>query len=145
MKHLFKNDPAKIISILGDDQLEFESSMIQFSERVEIIQCIVINFDIYASLFIGGLRIENVIVKCPVKWMAGGHNKQPIILKDCVFEEFVDFEDCCFDHEIIFENVQFIKGTNFLGNKGTPVEVSFEFKPKMVDVTGELDINTFNK
>jgi hypothetical protein len=58
------------------------------------------------------------------------------INENCIFKEFVDFEDCCFDGDVVLvlENVKFVKGTNLLGNKDTPVEVSFEKNLVLVNI-----------
>jgi len=145
MKYKFTDDPNESIVITDDLELEFLTSMVQFTKVVRIKNCHIKTLDIYANFFADGLILENCIVENQVFWIAGGHNLKPIIFNNCIFKEFVDFEDCCFDGDIILSRVKFLKGTNFFGNKGTPVEVSFKNKPKLKDIEGDLSINTYKK
>ncbi|MFW7380271.1 MAG: pentapeptide repeat-containing protein [Oligoflexus sp.] len=143
MKYEYKNDPKKPIEINNDQQLEFLAPMVQFTKSVKIKGSKIKGLDIYANYFAEGFELEDCVIESKVIWTAGGHNLKPILFKNCVFNEFVDFEDCYFEGDVIFENVRFIKGTNLMGNKGTPVEVTFEIDPRLTNVEGDFAMDTY--
>ncbi|MCB9229100.1 MAG: hypothetical protein H6618_05765 [Deltaproteobacteria bacterium] len=143
MKYEFKYDPEQPVEITNDQALEFLAPMVQFTELVRIKNCNIKILDIYANHFTSGLELVDCVIENKVLWTAGGHNLKPIVFKNCIFKEFVDFEDCYFDGDVIFNSVKFLKGTNLLGNKGTPVEVSFEKDLTISEVEGNLKMDTF--
>jgi len=87
-------------------------------------------------------------VLCPIALCSSlavtNDKDHPIIIRNTRFDSFVDFEDCWFTGPTRFENVVFAQGTNLLGNLDTPMAVSFDFKPKILNVDGTLNINTYN-
>ena len=80
----------------------------------------------------------NCTVHCRVDWFAGGHNNKPILIQDCTFKEFVDVGDCWFHDVVRLERVQFEKGTNLLGDRGSPYQVDFDTEPQIIGVEGIL-------
>lgn len=145
MIYEFTEDPAKQLEIANDPNLCFKGSMVAFTEPVIIKNTTIKEMDIYASYFIGGLTLMGCIVESAVKWASGGHNQKPIIFDQCDFHDFVDFEDCTFEAPVQLKNVRFRKGTNLLGNQGTPVEVSFTFPADIHQCQGDLRVSTFDR
>ena len=141
----FVQDQLLAVTIGDDESLSVNASLCQFSAEVEIRNCRVVRFNLFGTYFLAGLRILQCHFDCPVNFQCGGHNTSEILLSDCTFEEFVDFEDCYFDSIVILERIVFRRGTNLLGNKGTPVEVTWSTPPKLVEVQGELECSTFRR
>lgn len=144
MIYKYQADPENEIVIVNDESLIFCSPMIQFAQKVDIQNCVIREFDIYASCFSSGLLVKNCTLECSIVWQSGGHNKKPIVFENCKFLGFVDFEDCCFEAELVMKDVIFSKNSNLLGNKDTPVEVVLTRLPKLENVQGKLNVNTFN-
>ncbi|WP_141735930.1 pentapeptide repeat-containing protein [Oligoflexus tunisiensis] len=143
MIYQYKNDPCKKLVFSEDRDLQLKISMVHFTEEIEIRDCIVRDFEVFGVYCIRGLSVRNTTFDCEIIWQSGGHNTRPIVFENCVFKRFVDFEDCDFEDEFILRNVTFIEGTNLLGNKGTPVEVSFSRFPLLDNVNGTLTIDSF--
>lgn len=143
MQYHFVDMHDEEVILHNDLALAFVAPFVQFKKPILIKNCNLLNLDLYATYFLQGLSVVNCLVTCPVYWQSGGHNQKKITFANCSFEEFVDFEDCWFVEEIEFENVQFVKGTNLLGNKGTPVEVSFDKGYVLKNVVGPLALNTY--
>ena len=116
---LYYKDEAAI-EIEGDDDVRFSASLAQFYCPVRLCRCTITRLDLYATYFLGGLEIEKCRILCEVNWQSGGHNERPVRILDSTFSEFVDLEDCSFESEVVLRNVKFLKGTNLLGNIGTP-------------------------
>lgn len=131
------------VQIEGDGDVRFSACFTQFYAPVRMANCTVKQLDRSSTYFLGGLEIENCTILCDVSWPWGGHNKRPIRIVDSVFGGFLDVEDGAFEAEVILRNVKFCKGTNLLGNVGTPVEVSFEIPPTFDRVEGQLDVDTY--
>ena len=144
MRYEFKEFEIKErIIIDGDEELQLIAPCVHFAEKVVIRNCKIILLDIYGVYFFEGIEISNCKVMSDVMWQSGGHNKKKIIISNTIFKGFVDFEDCWFENDIIFQNVCFEKGTNLKGNIGTPVEIIFDGEVILENVTGEMDVNTF--
>ncbi len=144
MNYFYNNEHKTDVNISNDKQTFLEFIFCSFENRVTISNCTIEKMDFDATHFFGGLLLENCSINCKVTWTSGGHNKKPVAIKNCTFHEFVDFEDSCFESEVVLENVKFNKGTNLFGNKNTPVEVVFEVQPKIENVSGDLSVETFN-
>lgn len=143
MLYEFDIDPGKRLVFRNDNNLSFKAFMVQFTSMVEFYDCEIIGFDNLANYFTSGLYVKNCLFRCNINWQSGGHNLKPIVFENCEFDEFFDFEDCCFDADFVLKNVTFKKGTNLLGNINTPVEVIFATEPQCENVKGNLRINTF--
>ncbi len=145
MKYEFGDTHDEPVTISGDNDLEFVALFCRFSKPVTISNCTVSDLNVYSTSFLSGLCIQNCRIKPQVTFQSGGHNKLPILIADTSFDSFCDFEDCWFMSDVIIRNVIFAKGTNLTGNKGTPVEVSFDGKLIVENVTGPIDVGTFRR
>lgn len=143
MKYEYKECPKTEIHLVNDLDLQFRSPMIHFENLVSIKDCVVRDFNIYGSYFLNGLYIDNCEFQCEISWQSGGHNREKIFIKNTNFSKFVDFEDCHFENQLILENITFQKGSNLLGNKGTPVEVIFNISPIISNVKGNINMNSY--
>lgn len=124
----------------------FAATCAQFDEPVTFTDCKFDCLDFYATYFLKGLTLDGCVVSDRVVFQSGGHNDKdhPFTIIDTRFDSFVDFEDCWFTGPTRFENVIFTQGTNLLGNQNTPVAVSFDFVPELVNVEGTLNLNTYH-
>ncbi len=143
MHYVYKDDTHTSLLLEGDDALSFNASMVHFSKKIEIKKCTIVDFDVFGMYCLGGLHIHDCIIRCEVSWQSGGHNHEPIVIENCVFEKFVDFEDCTFDSRVILRNVHFKGGTNLFGNQSTPVVVIFAVPPLLDNVSGDINLDTF--
>ena len=143
MKYTCDNEHDTEVNITLDNEVSLEFLFCSFENRVTISNCTIEKMDFDATHFFGGLLLDDCTINCKVRWTSGGHNKKPLVIRNCTFLEFVDFEDCSFESEVILENVKFQKDTNLFGNKNTPVEVVFEHVPELKNVSGNLNIETF--
>jgi hypothetical protein len=97
----------------------------------------------YACYFLEGYTIERSTFCGDVDFQCGGHNAtdKPVIIRDSTFRGFVNFLDCWFMGPVEVRNCCFEKGTNLLGNKGQPFEVTFDVAPLIDGNSGDLDLN----
>jgi hypothetical protein len=51
--------------------------------------------------------------------------------------------DAWFEGPIEISRCNFVKGSNLLGNKETPVRAKFDYVPLMINNSGKVDINDF--
>jgi len=142
MRYTF-TEQTKSVAIADDDDLYFSAPFGNFVGPVAISGCRIRELDCLAAYFNSGLRLVNSTIDCPAMFQSSGHNKQPVEFVDVTFLDNVDFEDCCFDADVVFKRVRFARGTNILGNKATPVAVTFEGELMLTDVEGALGLNTF--
>ncbi len=141
----FEESHAEPVELSGDADLQVHADACEFRAPVVIRGCRVTHLGLYATYFLQGLRLVDCVVEGPVVFQSGGHNRRPIELQDTEFLDTVDFEDSWFMHEVVLRRVQFRKGTNLLGNPGTPVEVQFDRPPVLEDVVGQLDLTTYGR
>jgi len=99
--------------------------------------------DFSFSYFLGGLEIINCCFKNYLDFQSGGHNKthNPVRLENSVFLDFVNFFDCSYDGPFILNGNDFQKGTNILGNKNMPYEVTFKLAPLLKNNKGIINLN----
>ncbi len=133
------------VTISGDDDLEFVAPCCEFAKPVTISDCTISELNAYSTSFLSGLCIQNCRIRRMATFQSGGHNKLPILITDTSFESLCDFEDCWFMSDVIIRNVIFAEGTNLTGNKDTPMEVSFDGKLIIENVTGVIDLDTFRR
>jgi hypothetical protein len=145
MRYVFEEDVFKKLTFYNDPDFAFSGRSVHFTETIQIKGCRIKEFDVFGMYCFSGMGIHDCEFDCIINWESGGHNRKPIIIANCVFNRFVSFEDCYFEDEVILKNVVFAEGTNLLGNKGTPVRVGFDKILVMEAVTGEVDVNTFDK
>ncbi len=132
--------------IIKDKLIEdLELIYCSFKESVSIINCKINNASFQAAYFLNGLLIENCEFLKEADFSLGDHVNDKAIfrLENVIFHGFTNFQDYWFRGRVKFANVNFKSGTNLLGNKNTPVEVTFSYEPVFINVVGEMDINDF--
>lgn len=114
-----------------------------FELNVHLIieNCIITNFKIHSCWFVNGLLLKNCIIRNYVDYQMGGHNVHIIVIEGNVFLGFFNFFDCQFENRIELKNNVFIKGTNFLGNRGEGYENSFVKGWLAENNVGRIDVN----
>ena len=119
-------------------------SVAHFYKPVTFDKCTIDKFILFGTTFVEGLEINNCTIAEKFLFQSGGYNKNNFSIKieNTLFRCLADFEDCYFIGEVHIENVKFIKGSNLLGNKNTPVEVGFEQGIIIKNVEGDLKINS---
>jgi hypothetical protein len=144
-KILIKEDYTEKLII--QDKLIEELQLIycEFKESVSILNCKIKNASFQAAYFGKDLLIKDSEFINNVDFSLGDTiNTQGVFkIENVIFNEFVSFQDYSFRGKTIFENVNFKKGTNLLGNKNTPVEVTFYSEPILINISGVLDKNDF--
>lgn len=102
-------------------------------------------FGVYATHFLEGVEFIDCLFVGPTDFGCGGHNKAPheFRLERCTFQDFVSFSDCWFEGPVFIIGNQFLKGTDLLGDKDTPVAVSFDVPPVIEGNSGELDVSSY--
>lgn len=143
MEYKFKEEHNEVVNIHDTNNLEFVAATTSFSEPVEIYNCKVAVFDVYATYFLAGLKLIDCEFLTDINFTSGGHNNSPIQVTNCTFHGFLNLEDCWFYEQVEFTNVTFKKGTNIYGNRETPVEITFDRGCVLTNITGKVDIDTF--
>ena len=143
MLYKFQDCVEDDVTIDGDHNVQFVAAFTLFEKPVRIKNCSIEKLDLLATYFLGGLEITNCRILCDVNWQSGGHNRQPIQIVDSEFLGFLDTEDCIFEAEVSLQTVKIPKGSNLLGNIGTPVEVIFETAPTLDMIEGRINVDTF--
>lgn len=132
-----------VIEISNEQVVNFIAPCVLFESSVSIEDSTIKTLSIYASYFLQGLTLKNCIIESKVNWRSGGHNQEPVKFLNCKFSDFVDFEDCWFISDLVIRDCSFDKGTNLLGNKETPVAVTFEGNVDIENTSGSLAINSY--
>ena len=132
--------PDHDVLIENVEDLEIYAPCVVFTHGFTIRDCTIDLLELYNAYFHGGLEIINCTVTSTVNWAAGGHNHKPVVLRDCVFEEFVDCSDISFWGPVLLERVKFYKGTTLL-DKGMD-GAFFKTEPTFIDVEGRLDVQS---
>lgn len=116
-------------------------SGLNFQNQVKLIHSFFDNCSFHSAYFISGLLINGCTFDNYLDFEAGGHNKEGtnFTLINSNFKSFVNFFDCWFQSEVIINNNNFQMGTNLLGFKGLPYEVTFEVDPIIEDNIGILN------
>ena len=120
-----------------------QAAMTKFNKPVKFFNCKFHLCDFSFSYFLGGLEIINCCFKNYLDFQSGGHNKthNPVRLENSVFLDFVNFFDCSYDGPFILNGNDFQKGTNILGNKNMPYEVTFKLAPLLKNNKGIINLN----
>jgi hypothetical protein len=130
------------ISIRGCHVQKMDTFGVTFLAPIEIVKSTVECMDFFSCFFLGGLKISQCRFHEPARILWGGHNKGTVVLiENTVFEEFVDFRDCWFMGPVRLHNVQFKKGSNLLGLKGSPVAVTFDVPAELEFVEGDIEMD----
>jgi hypothetical protein len=117
----------------------------EFKEAVSLINCKIETAFFLAAYFIKGLTIKECEFMSDVDFTCGDTcNGDSIFrIENIIFYGFADFQDYVFRGKVILGNVNFKCGTNLLGTKNTPVEVTFYTEPILINVIGELGKNDY--
>ncbi|WBM74449.1 hypothetical protein [Saprospira grandis] len=106
------------------------SALAQYQKRIVIKDSMISTLDLYAAHLYGGLTIINSVIG-GFRLMDGGHNSEPIIIRNCVFLGEVNFEETLLDSDIIIEDCIFLKGHDFVEDIGYAVMKDEYFKVKI--------------
>ncbi len=145
-------DPMTFLDIVNHDvqctDCHFEclsASCAQFFRSVRFKRCTFQYCIFYATYFYQGLVITDCEFKTRVNFQSGGHNAKESVfmIKDTVFHDFADFEDCWFTGPVTIDKVEFRSDTNLLGNAETAMQVTFDYAPIIENTQGSLDTNTY--
>lgn len=92
------------------------------------------------AFFLKGLEITNSVFIDGVSFEAGGHNdsKCPVVIKNNIFQTFLDFGDCLYKGSFIFKENVLRQGSNLLGNQEKPYHVKFGEEVEIIDNLGDL-------
>lgn len=121
-----------------------DASYCTFNKKLTLVDCVIEYASLSASFFLSGLTIDRCIFNNDIfLFSMGGHNAEdkPIIIHDTIFKGYVDMNDAWFMGPLIISKCKFMKGSNLLGNKGQPFEVSFDIKPELIDNQGKLNLD----
>ncbi len=113
----------------------------KLGSQLSLENCIVQNLLIHSCWFDQGFSMKNCVVLREVDFQMGGHNAQPIIFDGNIFMEFFNFFDCQFHEMIEVKHNIFMKGSNFLGNKGEGYENTFDSGFLAQDNVGKIDLD----
>lgn len=121
----------------------FRANNIQFNKQVKFVNCKFKICDFSFAYFPGGLEIIDCSFNTYLDFQCGGHNKSqnPVRLENSIFKDFVNFYDCSYDGPFILNGNDFQKGTNILGNKNMPYEVTFKLTPIFENNKGLMNLN----
>ncbi|MFI5450576.1 hypothetical protein ACHMWN_00290 [Pedobacter sp. UC225_61] len=141
------------LEINGDE--DFENPLIIENCIVENLKCMMVRFIkpvIFKSChfkdasfsfcyFIKGLLIEDCIFDKDLDFQAGGHNEleHPILFSNNEFKGFVNFCDCWFNGEIVFNNNKFNTGTNIESKRQY---LTFDIPLLMINNSGLTNIES---
>lgn len=145
----------KIISVLSCSDLEKESLVIRnsFIGKIDlaftgfktlsltITGCAIGELFLHTTWFYQGFILENCTIQKSLDFQMGGHNKKPVIIKNNVFGDFVNFDDCQFDELLIVENNIFCKATNLLIDFHTNESNTFAKTSRINNNIGDLGYN----
>ena len=123
---------------------DFNADCVQIFSPVKFENCVIGDMSCHGAYFFGGFSMRNCTVNGRLGFDSGGHNDNgDFELLDCQFAGPVDFAGCWFTGPVRIVNATFKSGTNLFGNTDTPVSVTFDVAPSVVDSAGRLDCNTF--
>ncbi|AFC26693.1 hypothetical protein [Saprospira grandis] len=101
-----------------------------YEKRIEIKDSVILRLDMYAAYIYGGLTITNSVIGY-FRLMDGGYNREPIIIRNCVFLGEVDFDESVLKNDIIIEDCIFLKGHDFVEDIRYAVMKEEYFKVKI--------------
>ena len=101
---------------------------------------VVSEFKILGCWFEGGLSFSHNIVKSPINYEMGGHNKEVFELNGNIFNGFFSFFDCQFDAEVRIENNIFMQGSDLLYKEQKGFDNSFNNGLILTNNLGRLDM-----
>ena len=121
----------------------FKSEAVIFTKNIELIKSEFKKCTFSFAQFLGGLKINKCMFHDYLDFQCGGHNSisNVFMIKDTVFNGFVNFTDCIYHGPVEILNNVFKKGTNLLGNKGSGYETVFEIPPHIENNKGKTDLN----
>lgn len=143
------------LAVKGQDvrkRLRFENCFIKifgadglvFHRPVSLRACEIRRTGFCAAYFFRGLEILACEFHELFYFGAGGHNRPgyPIRMVDCIFHEFVDFDDCYFEGPVEVMNCRFEKGTNLLHFVQQPFGLNKTGSLRVEGNVGDLDLKT---
>lgn len=133
--HLEKNSLEINNSLINIIDLSFT----EFEFELKLNNCIINELALHTTWFKGGFIIKNCIVKRYLNYEMGGHNEKKVIIKNNIFEDFVNLFDCQFEALLIVESNIFKRGTNLLIDFHTNENNSFAKELQINNNIGELD------
>ena len=108
---------------------------------VTINKCIINTLYLNFCWFRQGLDFSGNMITNDAVYEAGVHNQMPFIMKDNVFQGFMDFFDCQFVAEVHVTGNIFLQGTTLLGNEGRGWENTFNSHTIIENNYGILDVS----
>ena len=116
---------------------------IQFHELVTLKNSVIENSSFTFSYFLKGVSIEGCLFHGETDFQCGVHNQNGycFTLRNSTFKEFVNFFDCKFEGPVEITDCKFEGGTNLLGNKIAPYQVTFVIPPQIENNHGDLELN----
>jgi hypothetical protein len=120
---------------------DLASAGVQFANPVKFTKTQICKSVFHGAYFLEGLIMDDCIFEFYLDFEVSGHNSPgtSFVINNCVLHGFVNFLDAWFQGDVLVTNNSFKKGTNLLGNKGTPLEASFDFKPTISNNSGRID------
>lgn len=117
---------------------------VEMCARITIENSIVKNLNIHSCWFKKGFVLINNHIDNYIDYQMGGHNIEPIIIQNNIFNDFFNFFDCQFISDVIVKNNIFLKGTNLVGNVDEGFKNSFDAKLIVEGNVGQLDVDGIN-
>lgn len=84
-------------------------SFSEFHAAVTIDGCVIKTLRLVSAWFEHGLTFKNNIVWSVVQYEMWGHNSQPIIVENNIFQDTFVFFDCQFEDDLVVRNNLFLK------------------------------------
>lgn len=107
-------------------------------QHITLKNCTIINLDCSATYFFGGFLMDNCTIRGKALFDCGGHNNNPFIIRQSIFEGFADFFDVYYQAEVQITNNHFKEGTNLFHYIKPP----FGIKP---GINFRIENNTYDK
>ena len=134
-------DKISTIQIMNSviNKLELPATRLEY--KVVIENCIIDTLFIHSCWFDKGLIFKRNIVKNEIDYQMGGHNNDPIIIENNIFQGFFNFFDCHFKDSVEVSGNIFINGSNFLGNQDTGFRNLFNNNYTVKENIGRIDLD----
>lgn len=120
------------------NKIDLAFTRFEYSNLV-ITGCTIGKLFLHTAWFSKGFVLSNCVIEEEFNYEMGGHNEEPIVIKNNIFCKFAIFFDCQFNELLIVENNIFCKGTNILIDFHTGANNSFAKSTRINNNLGELD------
>lgn len=104
-------------------------------QNITLKNCTIVNLNCSTTYFFGGFLMDNCTIKRNALFDCGGHNDNPFIIKNSIFEGFADFFDVYYKAEVQITNNYFKEGTNLLHYIKPPFGIKSGIDFKIADNT----------